>query len=100
MVEEIVQGINKYGFPIVAAMCMGYFIWFIYQWVTKTIKPVLTQTTTTLIALVDRIRMLDNDMIRLTVKLNMILEQQEELKKKNDTSNKSERNRKKGVENS
>lgn len=100
MVEEIVQGINKYGFPIVAAMGMGYFIWFIYQWVTKTIKPVLTQTTTTLIALVDRIRMLDNDMIRLTVKLNMILEQQEELKKKNDTSNKSERNRKKGVENS
>lgn len=100
MVEEIVQGINKYGFPIVAAMGMGYFIWFIYQWVTKTIKPVLTQTTTTLIALVDRIRMLDNDMIRLTVKLNMILEQQEELKKKNDTSNKSERNRKKGVESS
>ena len=100
MVEEIVQGINKYGFPIVAAMGMGYFIWFIYQWVTKTIKPVLTQTTTTLIALVDRIRMLDNDMIRLTVKLNMILEQQEELKKKNDISNKSERNRKKGVENS
>ena len=100
MVEEIVQGINKYGFPIVAAMGMGYFIWFIYQWVTKTIKPVLTQTTTTLIALVDRIRMLDNDMIRLTVKLNMILEQQEGLKKKNDTSNKSERNRKKGVESS
>jgi hypothetical protein len=31
----------------------------------------------TLIALIDRIRMLDNDLIRLKTKLDMILEQQE-----------------------
>jgi len=43
----------------------------------------MSETSKTLIALVDRIRMLDNDLIRLNTKLNVILEHQEELEKKN-----------------
>lgn len=97
-IEDLVEVINKYGFPIVAAVGMGYFIWFIYQWVTKTIKPVLSATTVTLIALIDRIRMLDNDMIRLTVKLNMILESLEEKEKRDKQKN--GRSGSKGVEKS
>ena len=38
----------------------------------------------TLIALIDRVRMLDNDMIRLTQKLNMILDQRDKDKSKKD----------------
>jgi seryl-tRNA synthetase len=48
----------------------------VWQWVTTEIKPVLGEANTTLIALIDRIRMLDNDMIRLNTKLKMIQELQ------------------------
>lgn len=41
----------------------------------------MSETSKTLIALVDRIRMLDNDLIRLNTKLNLILEYQEEQEK-------------------
>jgi len=43
---------------------------------------VMSETSKTLIALVDRIRMLDNDLIRLNTKLNVILEHQEEQQKR------------------
>lgn len=71
---DIAQAISDYGFPIIAAMGMGYFIYFIWQWVTETIDPVIGETMGTLIKLVDRVRMLDNDMIRLNSKLSMVLE--------------------------
>ena len=80
---DLVKMINQYGFPIVAAFGMGYFIYFVWKWVTIEIKPVTSETSKTLIALVDRIRMLDNDLIRLNTKLNMILEYQEEQEKQN-----------------
>jgi hypothetical protein len=36
----------------------------------------------TLIALIDRIRMLDNDLIRLNAKLDMVIQQQKDSEKK------------------
>ena len=83
---ELANAIKEFGFPIVAAFGLGYFVYYVWTWVTKEIKPVLGQAQKTLIALVDRIRMLDNDMIRLTQKLNMLLEQKE--KEKNNKSKK------------
>ena len=80
--EELANAINQYGFPIIAAIGLGYFVYYVWKWVTTEIKPVLGSANTTLIALIDRIRMLDNDMIRLNTKLNMLLEQQEKNKKK------------------
>ena len=71
---DIAQAISDYGFPIIAAMGMGYFIYFIWKWVTETIDPVLGEPQFTLIKLVDRVRMLDNDLIRLNMKLSMVLE--------------------------
>ena len=71
---DIAKAISDYGFPIVGAIGMGYFIYFIWKWVTEEIDPILGQTMGTLIKLVDRIRMLDNDMIRLNSKLSMVLE--------------------------
>lgn len=72
--DDIVSAIRDYGFPIIAAMGMGYFIFFIWKWVTEEIDPVIGQTMGTLIKLVDRVRMLDNDMIRMNMKLAMVLE--------------------------
>ena len=75
--EELANVISQYGVPLIAAGGMAYFIYFIWQWVTKTIDPVIAQAQGTLIALVDRVRMLDNDMIRLNTKLAMLLEHYE-----------------------
>jgi len=79
---EFANAIKEFGFPIVAAFGLGYFVYYVWTWVTKEIKPVLGEANTTLIALIDRIRMLDNDMIRLTQKLNMVLEHKEKQDKK------------------
>ena len=70
---DIAELINKYGFPIVAAGGMGYLIFYVWQWATDEIKPVLGEANATLIALIDRIRMLDNDLIRLNQKVNTVL---------------------------
>ena len=71
---DLAKAVSDYGFPIIAAMGMGYFIYFIWKWVTEKIDPVIGETMGTLIKLVDRIRMLDNDLIRLNSKLSMVLE--------------------------
>lgn len=84
--DEIAQLINKYGFPIVAAFGLGYFVYYVWEWVTKDIKPVLSNASSTLIGLIDRIRMLDNDLIRLTQKVNVILSLRDKNESKNSNS--------------
>ena len=79
---DVIELVNQYGLPIVVAGGMGYFIFFIWKYVTTEIKPKLGQTTTVLIALIDRIRMLDNDLIRLDQKLNIFIEMDEAIKLK------------------
>ena len=79
----IVDAINQFGFPIIAAVAMGYFIFFIWNWVTEEIDPVIGESMGTLIKLVDRVRMLDNDLMRLNQKLAMVLEYKEEIAKTN-----------------
>jgi len=71
---DIAEIIGKYGFPIVAAGACGYMIYYVWIWATKEVKPVLSEANTVLIALIDRIRMLDNDLIRLNQKLNIVLQ--------------------------
>jgi hypothetical protein len=70
---DVTELVNKFGFPIIAAGGMGYLIFYVWEWATKEIKPVLSEANTTLIALIDRIRMLDNDLIRLNQKVNVVL---------------------------
>ena len=70
---DIVNLINKYGFPIVMAVGLGYIIRYVWEWATKEVKPVISDANGVLIALIDRIRMLDNDLIRLNQKVNTVL---------------------------
>jgi hypothetical protein len=70
---DVVELVNKYGFPIVMAVGMGFIIKYVWEWATKEVKPVIGEANTVLIALIDRIRMLDNDLIRLNQKVNTVL---------------------------
>ena len=82
---DILEILNQYGFATLAAIAMGYFIFFIYTYVTEQIIEKLDNTMKVLIALIDRVRMLDNDIIRLRSKLNTVLELREnEEKNKTD----------------
>ena len=75
---DIVELVNQYGLPIVVAGGAGYFIFFIWKYVTTQIKPKLGATFGVLVELIDRVRMLDNDLIRLEQKLNVFVEMKEE----------------------
>ena len=70
---DIVNLVNKYGFPIVMAVGMGMIIKYVWIWATTEVKPVINDANAVLIALIDRIRMLDNDLIRLNQKVNTVL---------------------------
>ena len=70
---EIVNLINKYGFPIIMAVGMGFIIHEVWRWATTEIKPVINDANAVLIGLIDRLRMLDNDLIRLNQKVNTVL---------------------------
>jgi hypothetical protein len=75
--DAIAKYINQYGFPIIAAGGMGYIVYFVWLWATTVVKPILQEATDALIELIDQVRVLDNDMIRLTQKLTTILLLQE-----------------------
>ena len=85
----IIDILNQYGFATLAAIAMGWFIYFIYKFTTENLKKKLGEANTALIALLDRIRMLDNDLIRLSSKLNTVLEIQEN-ERRNAKNSKSE----------
>jgi len=74
--SELKTLINQYGMPMIAAGGMAYFIYFVWKFVTENINSKLSEAKKTMIALIDRIRMLDNDMIRLEQKINTSIELQ------------------------
>ena len=75
---QIAELVKQYGFPIVASVGMGYFVYFIYKFVTDKLMPLIGETNVILIALIDRIRMLDNDLIRLQQKVSVVLQIKED----------------------
>ena len=89
MVEEIVKLVDDFGFPVVMSIGMGYFIYFIWKYVTEELEPKIDKQRTTLIKLIDQMRMLDQDQIRLQEKLNTVLEYRDSqiLKEKSSEDN-------------
>lgn len=77
---DVLTVLQQYGFPTLAAIAMGYFIFFVYNFITKEVKVKLSEMNTVLIGLIDRIRMLDNDLIRLRSKIDTAIT----LKEKNE----------------
>ena len=71
--EDLVTAVQDYGFPVVAMVGLGYFVYFVWTTINEEIDPAIEELHMTLIRLIDQVRMLDNDMIRLQEKVNTAL---------------------------
>lgn len=82
--------IAEYGFTTVAIVAMAYFVYFIWKFVNDELDPKLEEMHMGLIRLIDQIRMLDQDMIRLQEKVKVVLEYKERQKHINEKENEKE----------
>jgi hypothetical protein len=85
---DVTALIKDFGFPIVMAVGMGYFVYFVYQTIMLKVDPAINDMKMTIIRLIDQLRLLDQDMIRLQEKVNTALAMQEN-EKKNESTNSS-----------
>ena len=81
--DELVKGISDYAFPIVACVGFGYFLYYIWMFINNKIEPELEKMHMALIRVIDQTRMLDQDLIRLQQKVNVVLEYKENEQKRN-----------------
>jgi hypothetical protein len=75
---DIVKIVSEFGFPVVMAAGLGYFVYFVWQTITNVIDPAVQDMKITIIRLTDQLRLLDQDMIRLQEKLNTALQVKEQ----------------------
>jgi hypothetical protein len=71
---DVVTAIKDFGFPIVAALGMLYVIYFVWKTITQQVESKLDDAHIVIIGLIDRLIMLDNDIIRLQQKLDTAIE--------------------------
>lgn len=81
---DIVALVEKFGFTSVMVIGLGYFVYFVWQTITNTIDPAVSEMKKTIIRLTDQLRLLDQDMIRLQQKVNTVLELNEKKPKNKD----------------
>jgi len=76
-ITQISELIGKYGFPLIAATWMLKMVKFVWDFVINEINPVLVDANKELISLIDKIRLVDADCLRITAKLNTVLQMRE-----------------------
>ena len=81
---DIAALVNQYGFPTVMVVGLGYFVYFVWNFVNERLQPEIDKQHMALIKLIDRMRMLDQDLIRLQQKVDVVLKYKEieEMKKR------------------
>lgn len=81
---EIADLIAQYGFPTIMVVGLGYFVYFVYNFIQEHLDPATEKMHFQLIRVIDQMRMLDQDLIRLQQKVDTVLEYKEnEQKRKN-----------------
>tara|TARA_R110002020_G_scaffold89988_1_gene219479 strand:- start:897 stop:1169 length:273 start_codon:yes stop_codon:yes gene_type:complete len=75
---DVVLLVEKFGFTTIMVVGLGYFVYFVWQTITNTIDPAVSEMKKTIIRLTDQLRLLDQDMIRLQQKVNTVLELKEQ----------------------
>ena len=84
--EDAAEIVQQFGFPIIAMLGLGYFVYFVWTTITEKIDPATEDMKMTVLKLIDQIRMMDNDMIRLQEKLDTVLQMKENEKKLSDAN--------------
>ena len=84
--EDAAEIVQQFGFPIIAMLGLGYFVYFVWTTITEKIDPATEEMKMTVLKLIDQIRMMDNDMIRLQEKLDTVLQMKENEKKLSNAS--------------
>ena len=67
--------VSKFGFSLIAIIGLGFFVWHIWKWVTTKVNPALDSCGASLGKLKKQIQSLDNDMIRLNMKLKILIQE-------------------------
>ena len=83
---DVVELVQKFGFPTVMVIGLGYFVFFVWQTITKTIDPAVQEMKVTIIRLTDQLRLLDQDMIRLKEKVDTVVRLKDQ-EKRNEKDN-------------
>ena len=85
--DNLVSAVQQFGFPIVISVGLGYFVYYVWRTIINVINPAIKNMHMGLIKLIDQIRMLDNDMIRLQEKVDTVLQmkENEKLNRSSDT---------------
>lgn len=73
----IISVLAEFGFAMTAVIGLGYFIYYIWNFISEEIDPKIEEMHFQLIRVIDQVRMLDNDLIRLQEKVNVVLEYKE-----------------------
>ena len=71
--DDLAVIVTEFGVAISLAVGMGYFIYYVWKFITDKIEPKLEEMHFALIKCIDANRMLDNDMIRLQQKVDVVL---------------------------
>ena len=79
---EIADLIANYGFPTVMVVGLGYFVYIVYNFIQEHLDPATEKMHFQLIRVIDQMRMLDQDLIRLQQKVDVVLEYRENEQKK------------------
>ena len=79
---DILYLIETFGFEIVLIVGLGYFVYYVWTTITNVVEPAIDNMKTTIIRLIDQLRLLDQDMIRLQKKVEVIMQMKENEKKK------------------
>jgi hypothetical protein len=80
---DVAQLISDYGFPTVVVVGLGYFVYFVYNFINEHIDPAIEKMHFQLIKVIDQMRMLDQDLIRLQQKVDVVLKYKENERLKN-----------------
>lgn len=82
--ENVAELVSQYGFPTIMVVGLGYFVYFVYNFIQEHLDPATEKMHFQLIKVIDQMRMLDQDLIRLQQKVDVVLEYKEnEQKRKN-----------------
>ena len=83
----IIQILAEFGFAITAVIGLGYFIYWIWNFISDNIDPKIEEMHHQFIRVIDQVRMLDNDLIRLQEKVDVVLTLKENERLKREQEN-------------